>query len=164
MQISNALDTANQAQPNDLLDQRDLALKELSSLVSVQVFDQGNGQLNVNIGTGQSLVIGKQARQLELTESAGNASEKDVVFFDGKTRQVVTDVITGGKLGGLIRFRDDTMTSIYNQLGRVAVVMADTFNQAHQQGIDLDGEFGGQFFLRYQWRRSGAGAGGRQYQ
>jgi flagellar hook-associated protein 1 FlgK len=145
LQIANTMGTTNQ-QPNDLLDQRDLAIKELSSLVSVQVFDEGNGQVNVSIGTGQTLVIGKQARQLELTNSAGNAAKKDVVFFDGNTRQVVTDVINGGKLGGLIRFRDDTMTSIYNQLGRVAVVMADTFNQVHQQGVDLDGEFGGLFF------------------
>ncbi len=145
LQIANAMGATNQ-QPNDLLDQRDLAVKELSSLVSVQVFDEGNGQINVSIGTGQTLVIGKQARQLELANGAGNVADKDVVFFDGKTRQVVTDVINGGKLGGLIRFRDDTMTSIYNQLGRVAVVMADTFNQVHQQGVDLDGEFGGLFF------------------
>lgn len=146
LQIANALGVGNQAQPNDLLDQRDAALKELSGLVSVQVFDQGSGQLNVIIGTGQSLVIGKDARQLELTTSAGNAAQQDVVFFDGKRREVVTDVITGGKLGGLIRFRDSTMADVYNQLGRVAVVMADTFNQAHQQGVDLNGEFGGLFF------------------
>lgn len=145
LQIANVSGATNQ-QPNDLLDQRDLALKELSSLVSVQVFDEGNGQVNVSIGTGQTLVIGKQARQLELVDGAENPAAKDVVFFDGNKRQVVTDVINGGELGGLIRFRDNTMTSVYNQLGRVAVVMADTFNQAHQQGVDLDGEFGGLFF------------------
>jgi len=145
-QIGNALGISNQAQPNDLLDQRDAALKELSGLVSTQVFDQGNGQVSVIIGTGQTLVLGKDARQLELATSAGNAAQQDVVFFDGKRREVVTQVITGGKLGGSIRFRDSTMADVYNQLGRVAVVMADTFNQAHQQGVNLSGEFGGHFF------------------
>lgn len=145
LQIANAQGVSSRAQPNDLFDQRDLALKELSSLVSIQVFDQGNGQVNVSIGTGQSLVIGDQARGLELTASTANPLEKEVVYVDGNRRVPLTDALSGGKLGGLLRFRD-TMGSVYNELGKVAVVMADGFNQLHRQGVDLEGDFGSNFF------------------
>lgn len=146
VQITHAMGSGGGAAPNDLLDQRDLALQELSSLVSVQVFDQGNGQLNVNIGNGQSLVLGGKASKLELAGSQSNPATKAVVFFDGTRRLDVTDDLKGGSLGGLVRFRDEAMASIYNQLGRIAVTMADTYNKAHHQGVDLDGQFGGDFF------------------
>jgi flagellar hook-associated protein 1 FlgK len=146
LQISHANGAGGGASPNDLLDQRDLALKELATLVSVQIFDQGNGQLNVSIGNGQSLVLGDKASKLEFTESASNPATKAVVFFDGTRRQDITDNLKGGTLGGLVRFRDEALSSIYNQLGGVAVTMADAYNKVHQQGVDLDGQFGGNFF------------------
>lgn len=145
LQIANAMGAGGRALPNDLFDQRDLALKELSSLVSLQAYDQGNGQINISIGTGQSLVIGDQAYRLELTDSAVDPSQKDVVYFDGTRRTPIGDALNGGTLGGLLRF-SDTMTSIYNELGKVAVTMADSFNQVHQQGVDLEGDFGSSFF------------------
>ena len=46
------------AQPNDLLDERDRVLLQLSKLVSVNVIEQDGGVANVLIGNGQPLVIG----------------------------------------------------------------------------------------------------------
>lgn len=144
--ITQALGAGNGASPNDLLDQRDQALKELSALVPVQVFDQGNGQLNVVMGAGQTLVLGPDARRLSMGTSEQDGSKLDVMFTDGKRSEAVTQAINGGELGGLIRFRDQMMESVYNDLGRVALVMADTFNEQHQKGIDLNNQFGGLFF------------------
>lgn len=146
LKISDALGVGNGASPNDLLDQRDEALKTLGGLVPLQVFDQGNGQVNVVIGTGQTLVIGTDARKLSIEPSVENASQLDILFTSGNYTEAITEVISGGELGGLIRFRDQMMSTVYNQLGRVAVVMADTYNKVHQQGVDLDNEFGGLFF------------------
>ena len=44
--------------PNDLLDQRDQAITELSKLIGVQTSTQDDGAINVLIGKGQRLVIG----------------------------------------------------------------------------------------------------------
>lgn len=146
LKIADALGVSNDASPNDLLDQRDEALKALASLVPLQVFDQGNGQLNVVIGTGQTLVIGPEARNLNLASSAANADKQAVYFSDGSHTEDITQAIKGGEIGGLIRFRDEVSDSVYNQLGRVAIAMADTFNRIHQQGVDLQDEFGNLFF------------------
>lgn len=145
--IASAMGNSSGAVPNDLLDQRDEALRALSEIVSIQTYDQGFGQVNVVIGSGQSLVIGTEARSLSLEQSTENASNLDVVFNgDSTNEQVITDYITGGELGGILRFRDGVLSDTYNELGRIAIVIADTFNTIHESGIDLNDEFGGDFF------------------
>ena len=146
LKISDAFGVGNNAAPNDLLDQREQALKELSALVPIQVFDQGQGQLNVVVGAGQTLIIGPESRKLALASSTKDPSNLDVLFVSGKQQRDITSSITGGELGGLVRFRDTMLDSVYNSLGRVGIVMADTFNQFHSQGINLRNEFGGNIF------------------
>jgi flagellar hook-associated protein 1 FlgK len=51
-------------QPNDLLDQRDQMLRDLNKLVRVSTVTQGDGSINVFVGSGQPLVVGSQSYQL----------------------------------------------------------------------------------------------------
>ncbi len=145
--VANSLGTG--AVPNDLIDKREEAIKELSKIVSLQAIEQGFGQVNIVIGSGQNLVIGSDVRNLSLAQSNQDANKYDVVFEGGGAAsygQVITDLVSGGELGGLLRFRDTVMEKVYNEFGRVAVVMADTFNTTHSQGVNLNNEFGGNFF------------------
>lgn len=146
LKITDAVGAGGGAMPNDLLDQRDEALKKLSNMIPVQTFDQNNGQINVIIGGGQTLVIGGESSELVLNENPQNGSKANVFINNRSGAEDITGLIKGGELGGLIRFRDEALDSVYNELGRVGIVMADTFNQAHQQGLDLNNEFGGLFF------------------
>ena len=50
--------------PNDLLDQRDKLIDQLSGKVGVTVVAEGDSTLNVFIGTGQPLVLGTTASQV----------------------------------------------------------------------------------------------------
>lgn len=146
LKISNAMGVGNGSMPNDLLDQRDEALRELSELVSLNAYDQGNGQINIVIGGGQNLVVGTESRELKLVASEDDPTRTEIVFMDNRGGQVITDRISGGVIGGLLDFRDTTMANTYNQFGRIAVVMADTFNQVNQMGVNLENQFGGLFF------------------
>lgn len=145
--ISEALAVGGGAQPNDLLDQRDEAIRQLSEHVGLQVYDQGFGQVNIIIGNGQNLVIGNESFNLSLESNEANAADVDVVFNSSSSSQTVTNVVSGGTVGGLLEFRDDILEDVYNQLGRIAVVVSDTFNDAHSKGIDLDNNFGEDFFV-----------------
>lgn len=144
--ITEAIGVSNGAAPNDLLDQRDEALKKLSEIINIQTYDQGFGQVNVLAAGGQSLVVGSQVNTLQLQTSESDPEKLDVAVKNNLGSQVVTDKIRGGEIGGLLRFRDSVMADTYNSLGRIAVVLADTFNQVHQQGLTLNGEFGGRMF------------------
>src|SRR5690606_26613316 len=54
--------------------------------------------------------------------------------------------ITGGKLGGLLHYRNTTLDSVQNELGRLAVGLALSVNEIHKTGQDLSGVPGGDFF------------------
>ncbi len=144
--ISDAIGSGGGAQPNDLLDQRDEAIRNLSELIAIQTYDQGFGQVNVVMTSGQNLVVGTEAREIRLETSENDSRKLDVVFANGENDIVVTDQISGGELGGLLRFQNTIMDKAYNELGRIAVAMADSFNDLHNRGINLDNEFGGNFF------------------
>ena len=55
---------ANGKQPNDLLDARDEAIRQLSEHIGITVVPQDNNGINVFVGSGQPLVVGNQASEL----------------------------------------------------------------------------------------------------
>lgn len=132
--------------PNDLLDERDHLIERLSELVSVQTLNQSDGSINVFIGTGQSLVTGFRAATLSVAGSPFDATEKDILYTVGSVSSVITDNISGGKLGGLLRFREEVLDPAQNGLGRIAAVLGTEFNNQHVLGMDLNGAQGTAFF------------------
>ena len=131
---------------NDLLDQRDQLLEELSGLVSITTLTQDDGSVNVFVGNGQALVTGGSAATLNTAGNGFDVTEKEIVYSVGGSAVVITDSLSGGKLGGLLRFREEILDPAQNSLGRVAVVLGTEFNAQHAQGMDLDGVLGGAFF------------------
>jgi flagellar hook-associated protein 1 FlgK len=132
--------SGNGNQPNDLMDKRDEALRQLSELVAIQVVQQGDGDMNVFIGNGQPLVVGTQTSEFSVTNDGKIQLKSNDSVAD------VTQQISGGQLGGLIGFRDQVLFPSMNELGRVALAIADQFNVQQQQGIDLDGDYGQKIF------------------
>jgi flagellar hook-associated protein 1 FlgK len=144
LKITDARGVGSGNEPNDLLDQRDEALRKLSELVGIQVFDQGNGQLNVLAGSGQSLVVGTRAQPLLIQADPSDAKQKQIFM---QTELATMPVyVTGGQLGGMLKFRDEALNSGFNQLGRIALAMSTTLNAQHHQGITLDNQFGKDLF------------------
>ncbi|GAB4356907.1 MAG: flagellar hook-associated protein FlgK [Gammaproteobacteria bacterium] len=132
--------------PNDLLDQRDELLRRLSERVSVTSLEQSDGAVNVFIGNGLNLVVGNQTNSLSVIPNNFDASRLDVAIDLGSTSVRITDQISGGALGGLYQFQNGILGEAYNELGLIAIGLADTFNAQHQLGQDLQGNLGGLFF------------------
>jgi len=147
-QIGIAQSAASSLQPaNDLLDQRDQLVGELNQIIKVSTVKQTDGSLNVFIGNGQSLVIGAQSFTLAAASSPEDPERLDVgASVGGSSILFSKGSLTGGTLGGLLAFRDETLDSAQNSLGRVAIGLAQTFNDQHKLGMDLNGNLGGDFF------------------
>ncbi|MBX2807613.1 MAG: flagellar hook-associated protein FlgK [Cellvibrionaceae bacterium] len=133
--------------PNDLLDQRDQALKALSELVTINVVEQDGNQVNVTAGTGLPLVTGYSYRTIAIEQNTFDPSQPEIVFSDAAVSDPITGFFSGGEIGGLLDFQQNVMRPAFNDLGRVGMVLADNFNQLQQQGIDLNGRFGENIFL-----------------
>jgi len=132
--------------PNDLLDKRDQMVNRLSELVSVRTVEQDDGALNVFVGSGQSLVTGFLASPLQTVPNDFDSSRTEIAIVSSGTTAVITDNLTGGRLGAVLDFRDQVLTPAENSLGRIAVSLASEFNRQHTLGMDFDGAAGLDYF------------------
>lgn len=150
-QITTARATNPAHEPNDLMDQRDQLVSELSQLVNVNVTEQ-DGKVSLSVGNGQVLLGGDTIFPLHTQASAADPSRVVVAYTaistGGKAVQVEMreDAIKGGKLGGLMSYRNDALDSVQNELGRLAAGLAIAVNDIHRTGADLNNVAGGDVF------------------
>ena len=133
-------------QPNDLLDKRDEALRQLSELVGINVVTEANGSVNVTMGSGQPLVVGADAFTVTATSGQTGISRNEVSLTVNSVTSVVTDQIYGGRLGGLLSVRNELIDPVFNELGRMSLAISNAVNTQHQLGMDLNNQIGGRFF------------------
>lgn len=134
------------AAPNSLLDQREELLRQMSELVGVKVVGLSDGSVNVFVGSGQPLVVGAQASTVTAAPSIADPTKQTIFLGTGTSNTDITSFVTGGKLGGLVAFQNTTLAPAFNSLGRVAISLADAFNQQQARGVDLNGNTGKNLF------------------
>ena len=147
--IVSAVGSGGGQQPNDLLDQRDQLVAELNKYVKITTVPQDSGAVSVFIGTGQSLVTGDQITQLTVTNSPTDVSRLQVgqVLPGGGTATIPDSFFyDGGSLGGLLKYRSETLDPTQNALGRIAIAMGTAFNQQQKLGLDQNGNPGTNMF------------------
>ncbi|MGF6113889.1 flagellar hook-associated protein FlgK [Pseudomonas sp. ADAK2] len=132
-------------QPNDLLDTRNEAVRQLSEMVGAQVVERGSSY-DVYLGSGQPLVMGNTTNTLETVASKDDPTRLGLQMNRGSSTIDITSVISGGEIGGLLTYRKEVLDPSLNELGRVALVVADQINSQQAQGIDKNGEFGAAIF------------------
>lgn len=133
---------SGQQLPNDVLDQRDYLLSQLSEKIDVSVVYQQNGSANVFIGKGQALVLGAGFSKLSVASATTDPLRKEIHM----SGQDVSKQLSGGELSGYLRFRDEVLDPTQQQLGLLAAGMAVEFNELHKQGFDLNGVAGVDLF------------------
>lgn len=145
-EISNAFAGSGQP-PNDLLDQRDRLLDDLSSRIEVSTVRQDDGTVNVFVGSGQPLVLGDDAAQLVTVRDPYDPVRQGIALqLPGGNAIDITANLNGGSLGGLLDFRTQVLDPTRNALGRMAVGLTDVINEQHRSGIDLNGALGQNLF------------------
>ncbi|HWG71047.1 MAG TPA: flagellar hook-associated protein FlgK [Steroidobacteraceae bacterium] len=131
--------------PNELIDQRDQLVSNLSQLVGITTTTDSNGSLNVFVGNGQPLVLQGQTTQLTTVANSFNASQLEL-STSALNGNVISGAITSGDLGGLLAARNQVINPALNQLGQVATALSQTVNSQQAAGLDLNGQFGAPIF------------------
>jgi flagellar hook-associated protein 1 FlgK len=131
--------------PNQLLDQRDSLVSNLSNLVGVTTSTDGNGALNVFTGNGEPLVLQGVATTLTTVPNQFNASQLEISTATNGGN-VISSQITSGDLGGLLAARAQAVDPAINQVGQIATAFAQTANAQQNAGLDLNGQFGANLF------------------
>ena len=133
--------------PNQLLDEQEELLRQLSELVNIQTSREPSGRVNVFVGNGQTLVIGAVSNTLGTQASGREPGTSEIVYVgENSSSQQITDLISGGQIGGLLDFRDSVIDLTLNSLGRIAIGLGEAINSQNQKGVDIEGNLGGLIF------------------
>lgn len=143
--IAQAIGSSGGVAPNDLLDQRDQFVRDLSQRISVTTAPQADGSLNVFVGNGQSLVVGTTVTRLGVRPNEYDSTRLEVTS-GGNGGAIISNQVGGGSIGGLLDARREILDPAREKLGRVAVALSEAVNAQQAQGIDQRGNFGGPLF------------------
>lgn len=127
--------------PNDLLDQRDALLMELSGYLDITVIEQDGITVNVLASGCQPLVGGATARALELEADPLDHGYYRLIV-QGRD---ITDRVGSGKIKAVLETRS-RIAAYSDDLDLLASTLAEAVNQAHGSGYGLDGSTGTAFF------------------
>ena len=123
--------------PNDLLDERDLLISEISSYINVTTIQADDNSVGLFIGGGMSLVLGSTANVLRGTPDMYDPAKTQLALQEGGVdRLIPQESITGGTIAGLVRFQNDDLTAARNLLGQMAVAISGAVNQQQALGLD----------------------------
>lgn len=129
---------ATGAMANDLRDQRDLLVDQLSSFVNVNIYEGANGMYSV-VSNGVSLVNGVNKLTLELSDPIAN---KDYGINDYtvilKESGIAYQPTNGSLKAQMDQIEEDKAYIDY--LANMSAFMLTTFNHQHQQGIGIDSD------------------------
>ncbi len=137
-QISTAQFSGGNA--NDLSDEREQDLENLSQLTNVTTSTGNNGAVNITIG-GQTLVSGNTVNDTLQTYDPGNGNLL-VQTATGKANLT----LTGGSMQGTIDARDGTLATLQSSINTLASNLITQVNTVHSGGFSLTGTSGNNFF------------------
>lgn len=139
--------SAQGEQPNDLEDNRDLLINQLSQLVPTSVTNYDNGTADVSI-YGQQLVSASSSVANTVTMATvadtgsysedGNPYDNELVINGSTVNLTSTTYSTSGGLTGLEAARQKTENYL-QQLDILALNLANQVNAQHEQGYGLVG-------------------------
>jgi len=124
-------------QANNLRDQRDQLIVDLSKLVGVETQEHEFGVVYVNAG-GMPVVTDTTSINIEvgLTSATGGSmgvSASGAYSYD--------TTIEGGQLGGLLALKNTLVSDVHTGLDTLASEIMKQVNQYHVQGVGSEGSF-----------------------
>lgn len=126
---------------NDLLDQRDLLINDLSKLINIDIKEYSSGEVTIS-SRGQILVSGNYINELVVDISMENGLRNiDIKFNDGRSVNILS-----GQLGSLIEVHNRHIPDYIEKLNLLATSIATQVNSIHTSGYNVSGVTGIDFF------------------
>lgn len=148
------------SQPSELLDQRDLLLRELSGLVAVKTRFETNGSVVVSVGDtlDQGILVNQNSSRAISAMSSSIEPGKIEFIIDAYGSPETMPGIGSGKIGGVMSFRDQVLKPATSALDDLAATLVSKVNEVHRDGVDAEGQLGGDLF-GFEEARSGLALG-----
>ena len=141
----------NPTASNNLLDQRDEALRRLAGMIDITITNNTDGTVSVQTKSGKTL-LDSSAKTLSHTPASSLFFDDSFVATDpqstdsgfggiegifvgtASTQNDITNDIVGGRLKGLIDLRDTMLPQLAADIEKLSVTLKNQVNIAHNQG------------------------------
>jgi len=120
---------------NNLLDQRDQLITQLSGLIGVQTQQRDFGVVDVDIN-GVAIVMGSTTMRVNV-----GLNENGLLGITPAGSYTYHTTIEGGQSGGLISLYNTSIKTIQDDLDTLALAITRQVNQYHVGGVGSDGSF-----------------------
>lgn len=131
---------ANNFEPNDLYDKRDVLIDQLSKIVDVKLTNSTNGKVDISVGGG-SLVKGNTANTLKVEfDPTSELVDTDKILLGDQKISLVSGELLGriesyGFVGGGTK---STIPYFKDKINDYAMTVVNAINTAHRNGENLD--------------------------
>lgn len=125
---------------NDLRDERDVLLEELSGYVDVSVTENDLGQIDVYVG-GSFLVAANKTSELTVQPDPTDSEIMQLRLNGGSINDRISGGSLRGDLDGISYYKD-----VQERINYLSASIVKTVNMQHAQGYGLDGSTGQDFF------------------
>lgn len=143
--------------PNQLYDERDKLVDELSSLVNIKVTKEKSGGLASPLSEGvyKIEILGASGNSLGVLVDKGTLStgpnkltisEDNQSVTIGTQEPIALSDLSTGELKANLEALTNSYPSMLEKLDKIAYALVTEFNSVHKSGSDLNGETGGAFF------------------
>ncbi len=128
---------------DDLEDQRDVLIQQLSLKIDIKVNESSNGTVTI-AGGGSILLSSGYSNQLraETSQTSNGGFNIKIKMINGNKD---ADIISG-ELGGLLEVHNEHLDGYIDKLNTIAISLKDAVNNVHSSGFNLDGVTGINFF------------------
>ena len=128
---------------NDLFDERERLISQLSDYVQVSRVDAGDGTLSLFVGGGQRLVLGVEADAFSVEADPADPSRFALALTEGTLKRTIDEgSLGGGSIAGVLRFQNRDLVDGRNLLGRMAAAIGAAVNEQQARGLTLQPPLG----------------------
>lgn len=139
-------ETVGGSKANELRDNQEEIARQISEYLDVKISYDDNDLMELQLGSGQPLVLQTSVNKLNLSPSEYDPTTYDLVLdFEDYELGIETSDL-GGSIGGLMDYRADFLEELDRQLGQQAIVISDSVNQQNRLGLDVNGGYGKKIF------------------
>jgi len=126
--------SASEIDSNDLLDKRDVLLKDLSKLIDITISNKSNDMVDVVISGG---VLVSGTKSMELKSNVDSFGTLKIASHSESTKHSPS----GGEVKGLLDIYNNTLVNYEDKLDTLASSLIKEFNSIHSEGVGTSGGF-----------------------
>lgn len=125
---------------NDMRDQRDKLVRDLSVKIGIEMVSDGS-YVNIKLpGDGPYIIHRNKSFEITGIPDADNHLSSFMI-------EPSPIEISGGELGALVELRDEDSLQLREKLSMMMATIVDRVNDLHSKGTDRDGQLGQQLFV-----------------